>query len=919
MLWIFIFSNTSSASEFWKPTEKMDQITGDYEIKATDNGIIFVQNALGSIYKSTDDGKSWNKIEYNYYLRGMNYNNISSRMVTDNNGNLFFCAHNGVYKLLSTESTPKLVLYSSDNSFNTKDATLNISSDGKTIVFFNTNQIWVSNDAGENWQAVCTLKDEVYEIFSASYDDNYGIIQNAEYGSWMGIEPFVSHTIDNGNKWKQIESLPGLDSIVGEIKVLDSESWLINCMRYIHSNNEYYLYNPIKKTANKFDFQSYYKLKKNKNGYYLAADSSVYQSKDDGKTWELITSKVFPEYIYGWVDAFDVTPNGNIYAGTRYGGLKKSTDNGKTWVFTPFISDKGFDYTFNSKYTDKGLFIWEYDKNLLRSTDYGKSWSNIITDSLASKRILTDINKKGDIVYTNFKTIMFSNDLGKSFKMLDTTGIKSAGYSSIDILNNGNIILATQYSGSYFYENDSSKPVYKSKIGGSKFKLLSNGKLLSQINGGLLIIDSNKENYSSVTIPNGFGGYYDILSYDVSSNDYIFVGTEYGAYLSLDGVNFNKIGLDKMSLIRAYFDDNGYIYALSDDGNLFYSKDLDTNWIDITSDKHWIYDAIAFDKGKVFIKNENNSYYGDINDKLFLSIKDTMFVKEINDPYFMTFYKNDEVNYSCIITDNNGNLIKNAKVLIYNTLLNKTDTVITDINGTANLKFKITEKFNNGITFNLIVTAQADNYVNSSPSVKNLSYYNQIRDLVVRVTDHFYLEPKMKANIDYFVSSERDGFKKETAVLYIHNEYLNNADNFVVNANFNYTFVIDSNAKAGIYKITAYAKKDTITSSEIESYLLIVRKTKVYDGGSVAEILTESLDIYPNPANDFIYLKQKSDNVIDYNDIIEIYDISGNQLITFPIIKLINDENLIKVDISNLNSGVYFVKSGKVFGKFVKQ
>jgi len=73
---------------------------------------------------------------------------------------------------------------------------------------------------------------------------------------------------------------------------------------------------------------------------------------------------------------------------------------------------------------------------------------------------------------------------------------------------------------------------------------------------------------------------------------------------------------------------------------------------------------------------------------------------------------------------------------------------------------------------------------------------------------------------------------------------------------------------------------------------------------------TQKVTIYPNPANDKIYIKSQ---LMNHN--VEIFDINGKLMISKRV-----DSNVATIDISNLTAGIYFIKiSNEVVGKFIKE
>jgi len=72
----------------------------------------------------------------------------------------------------------------------------------------------------------------------------------------------------------------------------------------------------------------------------------------------------------------------------------------------------------------------------------------------------------------------------------------------------------------------------------------------------------------------------------------------------------------------------------------------------------------------------------------------------------------------------------------------------------------------------------------------------------------------------------------------------------------------------------------------------------------------QKVNIYPNPANDKIYIESQL-----INHYVEMFDING-KLIMNKII----DSDVSAIDISNLTTGIYFIKiANEVIGKFVKE
>lgn len=78
-----------------------------------------------------------------------------------------------------------------------------------------------------------------------------------------------------------------------------------------------------------------------------------------------------------------------------------------------------------------------------------------------------------------------------------------------------------------------------------------------------------------------------------------------------------------------------------------------------------------------------------------------------------------------------------------------------------------------------------------------------------------------------------------------------------------------------------------------------------------SDIFEEEIYKYPNPAEDFIVF---STNSILGNENVIVYSTFGQKY----ILNFINTNEGLKIDVSNLSPGVYFIKIGDKVEKFVK-
>jgi DNA-directed RNA polymerase alpha subunit len=78
--------------------------------------------------------------------------------------------------------------------------------------------------------------------------------------------------------------------------------------------------------------------------------------------------------------------------------------------------------------------------------------------------------------------------------------------------------------------------------------------------------------------------------------------------------------------------------------------------------------------------------------------------------------------------------------------------------------------------------------------------------------------------------------------------------------------------------------------------------------------LTSSFNVYPNPVNDKLYIETLTQT---QTLTVEIYDVYGRQQ------SMVNGQQSTVIDVTSLNSGVYFVKvvteNGEAVRRFIKK
>ena len=111
---------------------------------------------------------------------------------------------------------------------------------------------------------------------------------------------------------------------------------------------------------------------------------------------------------------------------------------------------------------------------------------------------------------------------------------------------------------------------------------------------------------------------------------------------------------------------------------------------------------------------------------------------------------------------------------------------------------------------------------------------------------------------------------------------------------------------SGIFKGQTIFDSDTITTDSTFSNTYIACYSIPQSISNIEENFSEeqNFSISPNPAKDFIDIK--INNVIDFTENVEIYDIFGRMIQKGNVF---TDRQKIRVDVSTLVSGLYFLKA----------
>lgn len=253
--------------------------------------------------------------------------------------------------------------------------------EGGALLCGTTRGLYRSTDNGNNWQSISGM----YENFATQ---GVNSTPSGMYISLFG--PYLRRSYDEGQTW---ETIP-------------AQNWTSHNIIVVNDNGQIFLNtnNSVWRSSDEGDnwtqltvdtnVPSLLTLEISPDGELFAGtySSTIYRSSDNGDTWtELFTLNNNRD-----VRTFGFDGDSIIYAGNLFSGMYKSMDNGDNWSLLPALpGSKGtMDIEVN---TSGEVLVATFEDGVLKSTDGGMTWqdltSNLIDPSV--KKIF--LNSQGDL------------------------------------------------------------------------------------------------------------------------------------------------------------------------------------------------------------------------------------------------------------------------------------------------------------------------------------------------------------------------------------------------------------------------------------------------------------------------------------------------------------------------------------------
>jgi photosystem II stability/assembly factor-like uncharacterized protein len=513
-----------------------------YSLYVTDNDHIFVgTNFQGVIYRSTDDGQTWGNTANGY---------VSNECWAfgQNSSKTVIFAGDGQYAKLCR---------STDNGDNWQLSAnlpvLAFAVDSFNNIYCGTFVgLYRSTDDGLSWEQIGFDNIPISTILIADhsgvicgtgyYDNGQGVFYSTDYGNtWDNIGlnaevvlslAFTSYgsllagtsingvfeTTDLGNNWVQHNN--GLfQKQVFRLKVNDSDDIFVG--------------SEFEGVFRSTDFGNNFKhVGLPISGIYNIAflgDSLVVAATVSGvQTYNRLTHKWDNIGLHA-VLAVETDENGNIYAGTNGGGLFFSSDLGINWINICQVP-----YILNVKKNNKTILAATTDY-LIRSTDGGNTWENTPVNSGVDNCAI-EININGDVWATGYVGELYkSTDSGLTFELSNNLNFSLVDRNNLYVndslifMGDRTVGIGIFYSTDYgiTWENKYHQTTIASVNGNGNY-------IIAGTREDIIYSTNNGSTLDSIPYPEDFYGIVSEIEFD--KNGQLFFGTSSNGLYEMDFV-----------------------------------------------------------------------------------------------------------------------------------------------------------------------------------------------------------------------------------------------------------------------------------------------------------------------------------------------------------------------------------------------
>ena len=363
---------------------------GDYEdcsgfsLALNSNGDIFIGCCFGGIFRSTDDGETWEQIS-----AGLGDHCINGDFAMCGSGLMFVSSYSG--------------------------------------------GIYRSDDNGGSWEAVEGFTSSLgFTMLAVDSNDNIfaGSYSNGVYRS-----------TDYGETWQSISE--GLDDIGISAMIVDDQDRLVVCT---FSNDEVFISSTAGTSWERAQTGptggSVTSFSEDDNGiiYAIVLWEDIFESSDGGATWELVCNDPFGDYL----KSLAFNSEGHMIAATSNSGIMVSRDHGLTWSFANAGIWWWHMRALVPGLADQQLYALTYHGILYRSDNDGSEWNQIST-VFSRKAYRLAVTADGYVFAHTDAGILRSSDNGETWSTAHS-GIEPGGVSCFLAHSRGFMLASVYYN-----------------------------------------------------------------------------------------------------------------------------------------------------------------------------------------------------------------------------------------------------------------------------------------------------------------------------------------------------------------------------------------------------------------------------------------------------------------------------------------
>ncbi len=372
---------STDEGEYWEKVDVNGYNHDFHHMTTRGDSLICVINDF--LFVSTNKGATWNDIKYNLSGSGALWRLIAldDRLIT-------VSIFSGTYELKDGAMEWIRITEREFTDMNYNGETLLASDPGGLYRWSDEDKVFVLSNIGINTSRVNEIELFNGKIYSAT-------------------ERGVHFTSTDGDDWNIVPELR--DAYVKTIKKSGSNL-------FAGTSEGLYVTSATSTSWSKFEnFPSVgiWDIEVNGNKIFVASDEGVYLSKNDGDSWKSLPNSHSP-----YKQMIHLGVNDSMLVAGNTSGLYRILPDSSDWEKINFFESEEI---FSLNIIDSVIYASSMNSGIIyRSFDYGRTWNNVSISTTARVQMI----KRGDNIYAaDYNKIFYSSDGGTTWDYFYETGM----------------------------------------------------------------------------------------------------------------------------------------------------------------------------------------------------------------------------------------------------------------------------------------------------------------------------------------------------------------------------------------------------------------------------------------------------------------------------------------------------------------